>query len=74
MTEYALPSPPDVLGVDGVVVGRAVGFLADLAGTALSRTALKFLGDQYHGIGVSVLFSPTLLDTDWRCTFSPDYR
>jgi hypothetical protein len=57
MTEYALPSPPNVFGLDGVTVGRTVGLLASLAGTMLTHTALKSLGDQYHAIGVSALFS-----------------
>jgi len=55
MTEYALPSPPDVLGFDGVIVGRVVGLLAFFAGTALTRAALKILGDQFQVIGVSPL-------------------
>ena len=57
MTEHALPSPPDVLGVDGVIVGRAVGLLAFFAGAVLTRTALKVLGDQFQVIGVSPLAS-----------------
>ena len=57
MTEYALPSPPDVCGVDGVTVGRGVGLLVLLAGTALTRAALKALGDQFQVIGVSALSS-----------------
>lgn len=56
MTEHALPSPPYVLGVDGMVVGRAVGLMAMLAGKALAGTAMKALGDQYSPIGVSALF------------------
>ena len=55
MTEYALPPPPDIFGVDGVTVGRAVGLLARFAGANFSHTALKALGDQYHAIGVSAL-------------------
>jgi len=74
MTKYALPPPPDLFGVDGVVVGRAIGLLAHLAGTILSCTALRVLGDQYHGIGVSALFSPVLLSTDRQLTFALDYR
>jgi len=58
MTEHALPSPPDIFGVDGVVVGRVAGLLAVIAGTHFARTALKTLGDQYHAIGVSVIFPP----------------
>ena len=57
LTKYALPSPPDVFGIDGVMAGRAVGLLAVLAGTALMRTALKALGEQYNAIGVSSLLS-----------------
>ena len=53
MTEYALPSPPDVFGVDGVTVGREVGLLVFFAGAILARAALKALGDQFHVIGVS---------------------
>jgi hypothetical protein len=56
MTEYALPPLPDVFGVDGVTVGRAVGLLVLFAGTAFTRTALKALGDQFHAIRVSDLF------------------
>ena len=55
MTKYTLPTPPDVFGLDGVVVGRAVGLLALLAGTILTRSALEALGDQFHAIGVSFL-------------------
>ena len=56
MTKYALPSAPDLLGVDGITVGRAVGLLVVLAGTVLAQTALKVLGDQYNAIGVSAYF------------------
>ena len=55
MREYALPSPPDVFGVDGVVAGRMAGLLASHAGTVFARTALGILGDQYSPIGVSAL-------------------
>lgn len=55
MTEYALPSLPDVFGIDGVTVGRAVGLLALFAGTILTRAALRVLGDQFEIIGVSTL-------------------
>ena len=65
MTEYALPSPPDVFGVDGVTVGRAVGLLAGFAGANFSHTALKALGDQYHAIGVSAPPSP------WTFAYPP---
>lgn len=57
MTEYTLPSPPDVFGVNGVVAGRAVGLLAVFAGRIFATTALKTLGDQYHAIGVGPLSS-----------------
>ena len=66
LTKYALPSPPDVFGIDGVMAGRAVGLLAVLAGTALMRTALKALGEQYNAIGVGALLSvayQTLVDS-----------
>ena len=56
MTSHALPSPPDVLGIDGVVVGRAVGLLAHWIGRSLAVAAMKCLGDQYYPIGVSTLF------------------
>lgn len=62
MTKYALPSPPDVFGVDGVAVGRVAGLLCWLAGAILSRAALKVLGDQYYAIGVSTPPSP------WICS------
>lgn len=55
MTEHALPSPPDVLGIDGVVVGRAIGLLAVSAGRKFAANAMKALGDQYYPIGVSRL-------------------
>ena len=55
MMKYALPSPPDVFGIDGVVVGRAVGLLGFFASRFITRTAFKTLGDQYHPIGVSTL-------------------
>lgn len=55
LTEYALPPPPDVFGVEGVVVGRGVGLLAFLAGAILSRSAIKALGEQFSAIGVSNL-------------------
>lgn len=58
MREYALPSPPDVFGVDGVVVGRVLGSLATHAGWAIASTAIEVLGDQYATIGVSALFFP----------------
>ena len=53
LTEYALPPPPEVFGVDGLVVGRGLGLLALLGGTILARSAMKALGDQFHAIGVS---------------------
>jgi len=53
MTEYALPSPPDVFGADGVMVGRTAGLLAFFAGEMLIHSAVKALGDQFHAIGVS---------------------
>jgi hypothetical protein len=53
MLEYALPSPPDVFGLDGVVVGRLIGLLALLSSSIISHGALKVLGNQFHGIGVS---------------------
>lgn len=59
LMEYALPSPPDVFGVDGVLVGRGVGLLALLAGMFLSHIAVKTMGDQFQGIGVSTC-SPVL--------------
>ena len=74
MTEYALPSPPDLFGVDGVIVGRAVGLLAVLAGTILTHTALKVLGDQYHVIGVSTLFFCGLPNINRQFTFFPGCR
>ena len=74
MTEYALPSPPDVFGVDGVLVGRAVGLLAVLAGSVLTRAALKILGDQFHAIGVSAIFSCRLSNTDRESAFFLGYR
>ena len=66
LTEYALPSPPDVFGFDGVMVGRAAGLLGILAGTLLARAALKALGDQYHAIGVSVPSESRRVTTPYR--------
>ena len=53
LTEYALPKPPDVFGVDGVAVGRGVGLLLVFTGVHLMRKAIKVLGDQLNVIGVS---------------------
>jgi hypothetical protein len=53
LTKYALPPPPDVFGVDGVVVGRGVGLLALLTGIIFTRKAAETLGDQFNPIGVS---------------------
>jgi len=74
MREHALPSPPDVFGIDGVVAGRVVGLLASHAGTVFARTALEILGDQYSPIGVSALFYHRLPDTYRQLTPSPGYR
>ena len=74
MARYVLPSPPDVFGLDGVMVGRVVGLLAYLAGTIFARTSLKILGDQYHAIGVSVLSSCGLLYSCRWLTFFLDHR
>jgi len=60
MSEYALPSPPDVFGFDGVTVGRTVGLLGTLAGAILTRTALKALGDQCSTFGIRE--KPKLVD------------
>jgi hypothetical protein len=53
LAKHALPPPPDVFGVDGMVVGRGVGLLALLTGMILASIAVKALGDQFLGIGVS---------------------
>ena len=53
MKEYALPSPPDVFGADGVMIGRVTGLLMYFAGGNFGRIALECLGDQYSPIGVS---------------------
>ena len=53
MIKYSLPSPPDVFGFDGVVVWRLIGMLAIWSSSMISRGALKVLGKQFHGIGVS---------------------
>ena len=68
MREHALPSPPDVFGVDGVVVGRVVGLLFSHVGNIFVHTALKTLGDQFYPIGVSTPFFRGLLDTDRQLT------
>ena len=70
MTEYALPSPPDVFGFDGITVGRTVGLLGVLVGAKLTRTALKALGDQFSTFGVSALLFHGLSDVNrWLATF-----
>ena len=74
MIEHALPSPPDAFGVDGVIVGRAVGLLVHFAGTTLVRAALKALGDQYHAIGVSGPVFSWITDANQRLTFVPGDR
>jgi len=74
MRKHALPSPPDVFGIDGVVAGRVVGLLASHAGMVLTRTAIIFLGDQYSPIGASTLFYQGLPDTDRQFGPSLCYR
>ena len=74
MAKYALPSPPDVFGVDGVTIGRMVGLLAYLAGTIFARTALKILGDQYQPIGVSDHIFAWITDANRWLTFVPGGR
>ena len=64
--KYALPSPPDVFGFDGELVGRAVGSLGVAVGWAIFCTVIIALGDQYATFGVSTLFSRGLPDTDRR--------
>ena len=74
MTEYALPSLPDILGVDGVTIGRTVGLLGALVGAILSRTALKALGDQCSTARVSASPFHGLSGVNrWLTTF-PGYR
>ena len=74
ITEYTLPLPSDVFWADSVTVGRAVGLLTALAGTVWTNTALEFLGDQYHSIGVSALPSRGLLHTSRRLRSPLYYR
>jgi hypothetical protein len=74
MTAYALPSPPDVVGVDGVIVGRTAGLLVFLAASIFGRIALKVLGDQYHPIGVSDPIVACITGANQRLTFVPDGR
>jgi len=74
MVKYALPSPPDVFGIDGVVVGRAIGVLGHQVGVIIARTALGTLGDQYYILGVSAIFFHGLPDTDRRLGLSLGYR
>ena len=74
MAAYALPSPSDVFGVDDILVGRVVGLLAGLAGSILMSIALKFLGDQFHAIGVSAIFFCGLSDTDRQSAFFLGHR
>ena len=74
MAEYALPSPPDVFGIDGVIAGRTAGLLMFFAGAMLARAALKALGDQFHVIGVSDPIFVWTTDTNQRLTFVPGGR
>lgn len=53
MMEYALPSPPDVLGIDGMVFWRAIGLLVLLAGVSLTHSALIVAADELRLSGVS---------------------
>jgi len=74
MTEYALPSPPDFFGVDGITAGRTAGLLMFFAGAILARAAMKALGDQFHVIGVSDPIFTWIADATQRLTFVPDDR
>jgi len=74
MTEYALPSLPDVFGVDGVIVGRVAGLLMYFAGGKLARVALEVLGDQYSPIGASVPIITWNADANRRLTPVPGDR
>jgi hypothetical protein len=66
LAKYDLPSPPDVFGVDGVVVGRGVGLLVLFTGMILADTAVKALGEQFLGIGVSLPPPLVLPETSLR--------
>jgi len=74
MKEYALPSPPDVFGVDGVMIGRITGSLMHFAGGNFGRIALKCLGDQYSPIGVSDHIFAWITDVNQRLAFVPGDR
>ena len=74
MTEYALPLPPDIFGVDGVIVGRTVGLLGVLVGAMLSGSAVKALGDQFCRFGVSASLFRGLSSVNWRLTTFPGYH
>jgi hypothetical protein len=65
LVKHALPSPPDVFGVDGVAVGRGVGLFVLFTGMILADTAVKALGEQFLGIGVNPL-PPVLPETNLR--------
>lgn len=74
MREHALPSPPNVLGVDGVLAGRVLGSLATHFGWVFARAAMEVLDDQYATIGVSAIYFRGLPDTYRRIAFSVGYR
>ena len=74
MTEYALPSPPDFFGVDGITAGRTAGLLMFFAGAILARAAVKALGDQFYVIGVSDPIFTWITDATQRLTLVPDDR
>ena len=69
LVKHALPPPPDVFGIDGMVVGRAVGLLGTITGMVLGKAAIKALGDQFLGIGVSTYLPPG--NTGNRLTLLP---
>ena len=69
MKEYSLPSPPDVFGVDGVMISRVIGLLMYFAGGNFGCIALKCLGDQYSPIGVSGPILAWITDANQRLTF-----
>lgn len=74
VAEYALPSPPDVFGVDGLMVGKMAGLLMYFAGGAFGRAAMKILGDQYSPIGVSDIILVLNTDANRRLTSVPGDR
>ena len=73
LADHPLPPPPDVFGVDGVVIGRMAGLLGLLTGMMVVVKTLRAMGDQYIVFGV--VSTPHLLTLPEYCLCSsPCYR